>query len=340
MTNAGSVGPFPIRIPMIDIETIGTGGGIDRVAQPRGPPQGRTAQRRRRARSGVLSERRHQRALHHHRRQSRARAHPAGADRRRNRARCQPGARARGSRRWRGGFRPGNMSAGGGRWPSASSRDRQLEPSQCDPADDHPARYRSPRLRAALVRRRRARAVSGGDGAARHEGLHRAARSGQPQRLRPARGGLAHRPYPHQGHARGRRRSRRHRGGLCGDGAGRDRDAPCRRHRAGAHAHDARSGPTLRRAIHGGAGASSGGRDRCGVSGESHRRLSCHAPAYFRLRLCRRAKGRARQFLRLRLRADRAAEPAEARESDSLKGCAEIAAPGIFRWRVPRYADL
>ena len=27
VTNAGSVGPFPIRIPMIDIETIGTGGG-------------------------------------------------------------------------------------------------------------------------------------------------------------------------------------------------------------------------------------------------------------------------------------------------------------------------
>jgi N-methylhydantoinase A len=27
MTNGGSVGPFPVRIPMIDIETIGTGGG-------------------------------------------------------------------------------------------------------------------------------------------------------------------------------------------------------------------------------------------------------------------------------------------------------------------------
>ncbi len=27
LTNAGSVGPFPVRIPMIDIETIGTGGG-------------------------------------------------------------------------------------------------------------------------------------------------------------------------------------------------------------------------------------------------------------------------------------------------------------------------
>jgi N-methylhydantoinase A len=27
VTNSGSVGPFPVRIPMIDIETIGTGGG-------------------------------------------------------------------------------------------------------------------------------------------------------------------------------------------------------------------------------------------------------------------------------------------------------------------------
>src|SRR6202041_1586145 len=27
VTNGGSVGPFPVRIPMIDIETIGTGGG-------------------------------------------------------------------------------------------------------------------------------------------------------------------------------------------------------------------------------------------------------------------------------------------------------------------------
>src|ERR1700704_4621129 len=28
VTNGGSVGPFPVRIPMIDIETIGTGGGL------------------------------------------------------------------------------------------------------------------------------------------------------------------------------------------------------------------------------------------------------------------------------------------------------------------------
>ena len=27
VTNGGAVGPFPVRIPMIDIETIGTGGG-------------------------------------------------------------------------------------------------------------------------------------------------------------------------------------------------------------------------------------------------------------------------------------------------------------------------
>ena len=27
ITNSGSVGPFPVRIPMIDVRTVGTGGG-------------------------------------------------------------------------------------------------------------------------------------------------------------------------------------------------------------------------------------------------------------------------------------------------------------------------
>lgn len=43
LTNAGSVGPFPVRIPMIDIETIGTGGGsiawISREGQLRVGPK-------------------------------------------------------------------------------------------------------------------------------------------------------------------------------------------------------------------------------------------------------------------------------------------------------------
>src|SRR5258708_31550703 len=36
VTNGGSVGPFPVRIPMIDIETIGTrGGSIARISPER-----------------------------------------------------------------------------------------------------------------------------------------------------------------------------------------------------------------------------------------------------------------------------------------------------------------
>ena len=68
---------------------------FDRLDHPRGPSESRPAQRRRRARTDVLSERR-QRA-DHHRRQSRARPAAAGADRRRHRARCR--ARARRHRR-------------------------------------------------------------------------------------------------------------------------------------------------------------------------------------------------------------------------------------------------
>ena len=43
LTNSGSVGPFPVRIPMIDIETIGTGGGsiawISREGHLKGGPK-------------------------------------------------------------------------------------------------------------------------------------------------------------------------------------------------------------------------------------------------------------------------------------------------------------
>ena len=94
VTNGGAVGPFPVRIPMIDIETIGTGGGSIAWISREGPSQGRAAQRRRRARPDVLPERR-QRA-DHHRRQSGAGAHPAGADRWRHSPRCR--SRARGHR--------------------------------------------------------------------------------------------------------------------------------------------------------------------------------------------------------------------------------------------------
>ncbi len=106
VTNAGSVGPFPIRIPDDRHRDDRDRRRLDRLDQPRGPSQGRAAQRRRRAGPDVLSERR-QRA-HHHRRQSRARTHTAGAHRRRHRldvARARDGLAALAKRL------PGAMSA-------------------------------------------------------------------------------------------------------------------------------------------------------------------------------------------------------------------------------------
>src|SRR5262249_57939343 len=41
LTNGGSVGAFPVRIPMIDIKTIGTGGGFGGFLGREGPVQGR-----------------------------------------------------------------------------------------------------------------------------------------------------------------------------------------------------------------------------------------------------------------------------------------------------------
>ncbi len=87
VTNGGSVGPFPVRIPMIDIRTIGTGGGSIAWITRERSSESRPAFGRRRARTDVLSERR-QRA-DHHRRQSGAGSHSARADRRRHCAQCR-----------------------------------------------------------------------------------------------------------------------------------------------------------------------------------------------------------------------------------------------------------
>ena len=100
VTNGGAVGAFPVRIPMIDIATIGTGGGSIAWISREGHLKVGPKQRRRRARTDVLSERR--RRADHHRRQSGARAHPPCPDRRRHRARCGR-VRARASPRWRSG---------------------------------------------------------------------------------------------------------------------------------------------------------------------------------------------------------------------------------------------
>src|SRR6267142_1879531 len=71
-------------------------------------------------------------------------------------------------------------------------RNRELEPGQCDPADDDSTRHRSPRIRIAVIWRRRTGAIGRRDGSVGHEGLHRAAQPGKPLGIRPARGRLAH----------------------------------------------------------------------------------------------------------------------------------------------------
>ncbi len=84
VTNGGAVGAFPVRIPMIDIETIGTGGGsiawISREGHLKVGPQSAGAE------PGPMCYPERRRRADHHRRQSGARPHPAGADRRRHRA--------------------------------------------------------------------------------------------------------------------------------------------------------------------------------------------------------------------------------------------------------------
>ncbi len=56
VTNGGAVGRFPVRVPMIDIKTIGTRRRLDRLDHAREPSESRAEKRRRRAGTDVLSE--------------------------------------------------------------------------------------------------------------------------------------------------------------------------------------------------------------------------------------------------------------------------------------------
>ena len=170
VTNGGAVGAFPVRIPMIDIETIGTGGGsiawISREGHLKVGPQSAGAE------PGPMCY-------------PNGGAEPTITDANLVLGRIPPaligGGIALDAARSRAGLAalaqrlPGNMSAE--QLAARHHRDRQLEPGQRHPPDDDPARHRPARLRAAVVRRRRAGAIARGDGAARHEGLHRAAQS-------------------------------------------------------------------------------------------------------------------------------------------------------------------
>ncbi len=265
VTNGGSVGPFPVRIPMIDIETIGTGGGsiawISREGHLKVGPRSAGAEPGPMCYPNGGNE-------------------PTITDANLVLGRIPPaligGGIALDVERARGGIAA--LAAAAARQHERRAarqrhhRDRQLEPGQRHPPDDDPARHRPARLRAAVVRRRRAGAVGRGDGSAWHEGLHRAAEPGQSLGLRPARGRLAHRSHRHQGDARGRHRSRGRRGALCRAGAGSGRDAGARRHRgrrASALVREADiryAGQSMEVRV-----AAPGGADRCVLPGRADR---------------------------------------------------------------------
>ena len=209
VTNGGAVGPFPVRIPMIDIETIGTGGGsiawISREGHLKVGPRSAGAEPGPMCYPNGGSE-------------------PTITDANLVLGRIPPaligGGIALDVVRARDGIAalatrlPGNMSAGAARRTASSRSPTGTRPNAIRQMTIQ--RGIDPRaLRAAVVRRRRPGAVAGRDGPARHAGLHRAAQSRQPLGVRAAGGRLAHRPHRHQGDARGRARSRRHRRHLC-----------------------------------------------------------------------------------------------------------------------------
>ena len=105
ITNGGRVGRFPVRIPMLDIKTIGTGGGsiafISREGKLRVGPRSAGAV------PGPMCYPNGGDGSDHHRRQSGARPAATGADRRRHQARRRAGAqRLAGA----GGAAPGSLS--------------------------------------------------------------------------------------------------------------------------------------------------------------------------------------------------------------------------------------
>ena len=212
VTNGGAVGSFPVRIPMIDIETIGTGGGsiawITREGHLKVGPKSAGAE------PGPM-------------------CYPNGGNEPtitdanlvlgRIPAALIGGGIALDVTRSRAGIAalaarlPGNMSAEQlahgiieiANWNQANAIRQMTIQRGIDPRGF------------ALLSFGGAGpgAVAGRDGPARHAGLHRAAQSRQSLGLRPARGRLAHRPDRHQGDASGRVDLATRRRHLCQAGA-------------------------------------------------------------------------------------------------------------------------
>ena len=194
VTNGGAVGRFPVRVPMIDIKTIGTGGGsiawITREGHLKVGPRSAGAEP-----GPMCYPNGGQEPTITDANLVLGRIPPAliGGGIRLNVARARDGIAELASRL------PGSMSSRATR--PRHHRDRQLGSGQRHSADDHPARHRPAQICAALVRRFRPGAVSGGDGSHRHGGLHRAAQSRKSVGLRPFGRRLAHRSHRDEGYA-------------------------------------------------------------------------------------------------------------------------------------------
>ena len=325
---------YPCKIPMIDVVTVGAGGGSVAWVLAGGHAQGRPALGRRRPGAALLRPRRHR--ADRHRRARRARPHPAAPARRRDPARRRGGAHRPGRARRPAGARPG---AGRHRDPG----DLGLEPGQRAAPGDREARARRPRLHDDDLRRVRLAAALPPD---RHP------RAGRPCwcRATPAtspRSGCS--PSTSATTTCVRRSAgtttststwwpacstscgRRPRPRWTGEGFARER-APL----------PADSRPALRRAGVRGAGAGAGRCGRPGVERRGRRGLPRRARAALRLRLPRRpaAAGRVGQPAGHRGRADRAARAAGGRRAGGRPGPgAHRRTPGVLR-RLDRHPRL
>ena len=171
VSNGGAVGRFPVRVPMIDIKTIGTGGGsiawITREGHLKVGPRSAGAEPGPMCYPNGGSE-------------------PTITDANLVLGRLPPALIGGGIplnvERAREGIAALAARLPGDIGPSHSPkayRNRELGPGQCDPPNDHPARHRPAQIRAVVFRWFRPGAVCSGDGSDRHEGVHRTAQSGR-----------------------------------------------------------------------------------------------------------------------------------------------------------------
>ena len=177
LTTEGTVGAFPSKIPMIDVVTVGAGGGSIAHLSAEGALRVGPAVGRRRPRTALLRAGRHRR--HHHRRPCRPRPHPSAPARR-----GDPARRRRRARRGRAARRGARPVARGDR--GRGPRDLRVEPGQRPAAGHRQARPRRPRLHADDLRRLGLAPAVPPDGRARHPDRAGAPRPGQRLGVRAA----------------------------------------------------------------------------------------------------------------------------------------------------------